>query len=167
MLKVNGYEGNYNCLYIYNDNGEILYKTERPYDLNLEINVNVRNARKLNLDKKDCFEIKTSNTDMFLRNGKDLYIHNSMIDIVNVEEKQALKHNGETNYKNVYTFKLNYLNGEEIKVDSDYYTRTEKTEDRLYRENIASIISKCLYGNKSVSHYEVEELLKKLNITIK
>ena len=55
----------------------------------------------------------------------------------------------------------------EMTIDSDFYTRTEKTEDRLEREKIAEIISSCLYGDKTVSHYEVEALMKKLNITIK
>lgn len=168
MLKVNGYEGNYAQLFIYNDNGEILFKTERPYDLNLNITTNVRNARKIMFNKKDCFEVKTSGENYYLfRNGKDLYIHNSIIDVINVEGKQAFKTHGETNYKDVYTLKLNYLDGTEIKVESDFYTRTEKTKERLYREKLADIISECLYTGKDVSHYEIERMLEKLNITIK
>ena len=93
-----------------------------------------------------------------------MYIHKSIIDIVNVEEKEALRCHGETNYKDVYTFRLQY--GAEFKVESDYYTRTEKTEERLHREKLAKIITECLY-NGHVSHYEVERLLEKLYITIK
>lgn len=168
MLKVNGYEGNYNQLFIYNDSGEILFKTERPYELNLDIKADVRNARKLVFNKKDCFEFKTSANNYYMfRNGKDLYIHNSIIDVITVEEKMAFKTHGETNYKDVYTLKLNYLSGTEIKVESDYYTRTEKTEERLYREKLADIISECLYIGKDVSHYEVERMLEKLDIAIK
>ena len=37
MLKINGYEANYEHLFIY-DGENILYKTERPYELNLEVN---------------------------------------------------------------------------------------------------------------------------------
>lgn len=166
MLKVNGYEGNYNQLFIYDNDGKILFKTETPYDLNLSITAKVRNARKLSLEKHDCFEIKTSGDNGYLfRNGKDLYIHNSVIDVVNVEEKQALKCHGETNYKDVYILKLQ--DGTEIKVESDFYTRTEKTDERLYREKLADIISECLYTGKDISHYEVERMLEKLNITIK
>lgn len=168
MLKVNGYEGNYNRLLIYNDDRVILFQTERPYDLNLDITINIRNARKLMLNKQDCFEVKTSgdNTYLFSRNGKDLYIHNSVIDVVKVEEKKAFESYGETDYKDVYTLKLNYLDGTEIKIDSDYCTRTEKTEERLYREKLADIISECMYSGH-FSHYEIEKLLEKVDITIK
>ena len=52
MLKINGYEANYEHLFIY-DGENILYKTERPYELNLEIEgLTVRNARKINFAKK-------------------------------------------------------------------------------------------------------------------
>ena len=169
MFKINGYEGNYVNIFIYNDNGDILYKTERPNELKLDIPVNIRSARKLAFNKGDCFEIKTSDTERnyIWRNGKDLYIHNSVIDVVNITERLAMKGNGETNYKDVYTLKLHYADGAEIKVDSDFYTRTEKTEERLYREKLAKIISECLYNDKYVSHYEMERILEKLDITIK
>lgn len=167
-MVVNGYVMDYNQFLIYNDNGEILFKTERPYELNLRIDVNIRNARKLSFNKKDCFEIKTSANNRYLRrSGTDLYIHNSIIDVIKVEENKHFEANGETCYKDVYTLKLNYLNGEEIKVESDYYTRTEKTEERLYRERLAEIISECMYDNKSISHFEVEKLLEKVDIIIK
>ena len=165
MLRINGLEINYNQLFIYDDNRKILFKTERPYEINLDLTINIRNARKLSLDKRDCFEIKTSNHDYILRNGKDLYIHNSVINVVGVEEKKCLEVSGETCYKDVYTLKLS--DGTEIKVDSDFYTRTEKTDDRVYREKLVEIISECLYSGKHISHYEVENLLKKLDITIK
>ena len=51
-------------------------------------------------------------------------------------------------------------------VKSDHYTRTEKDTARKEREQLASIINGCLY-NKTVSHYDVEKLLQKLNISIK
>lgn len=166
MLKVNGYEGNYSQLFIYNENGEILFQTERPYNLNLDITTDIRNARKLDLSKQDCFEIKTSLRNSYsLGNGKDLYIPNYVINVVKVEEKPMKTAHGETNYKMVYTLK-NYLNGTKIEAESDYYTRTEKTEDRLYCEKLAEIISECLRG-KSVYYFEVEKMLEKLNITIK
>ena len=165
MLKVNGYEGNYNQLLIYNDNEEILFQTARPYELNISINTDIRSARKLALNKHDCFEIKGDCRWRLTTNGKDLYIHDSVIAVINVEEKVALKCHGETNYKNVYTLELQ--DGSTIKVESDYYIRTEKDDDRLYREKLASIISECMYAGKDISHYEVEQMLKKLNITIK
>lgn len=166
MLKVNGYEGNYNQVLIYNDDGHILFQTERPYELQFEINTNIRNARKLMFNKHDCFEMTTRGAHQHLfRNGKDLYVHNSVIDVLEVHKKEALKHNGETNYKDVYTLKLQ--DGTEVKVESDYYTRTEKTDERLYREKLAEIISECLWGNHQVSHYEVAKMLEKLDITIK
>lgn len=165
MLKINGYEGNYNHLFIYNDDGKILYQTERPYELKLDLTINVRCARKINFSKKDCFEIKASENNGVLRNGKDLYIHNSIVNVINVEEKQVFKTHGETNYKDVYTLKLQ--NGTEMKVECDYFTRTEKTDERLHREKLAKIISECMYSGNDVSHYEVERMLEKLNITIK
>ena len=164
MLKVNGYEGNYNSLYIYNDDAQILFQTNRPYELNIVINATIRSARKLILNKHDCFEIKTSGDRLFT-NGKDLYVHDSVIAVLGVEEKVALKCHGETNYKDVYTLELR--DGSTIKVESDYYTRSEKDDDRLYREKLASIMSECMYTGKDVSHYEVEEMLKRLNITIR
>lgn len=164
MLKINGYEGNYDQLFIYNDDAHILFQTTRPYELNIDINVPIRNARKLILNKHDCFEITNRNFRSFT-NGKDLYIHDSVIAVLGVEEKVALKCHGETNYKNVYTLELQ--DGSTIKVESDYYIRTEKDDDRLFREKLASIISECMYTGKDVSHYEVEEMLKKLDITIK
>lgn len=51
-------------------------------------------------------------------------------------------------------------------VKSDYYTRTEKDEARREREKIAEIINTCLY-NKTVSHFDIENIMKKLNISIK
>lgn len=51
-------------------------------------------------------------------------------------------------------------------VKSDYYTRQEKDPARVEREKIAEVINTCLH-NKSLSHYDVENLLKKLNISIK
>ena len=167
MLKVNNYEGNYNRLFIYNDEGTILFQTRRPYELNFGIEVSIRNARKPVFTKHDCFEIKTpygEHSGLFT-NGKDLYIHNSIIHVISKEEKVALKCHGETNYKDVYTLAL--PDRTIIKVESDYYTRTEKDDARLYREKLASIISECMYTGKYVSHYEVEEMLKKLDITIK
>ena len=166
MLKVNGYEGNYNQVFIYNDDAHILFQTVRPNELNINITADIRGARKIMLNKHDCFEIKTSGDGYHLfRNGKDLYVHNSIVDVVAVTEKVSMKCHGETNYKDVYTLKLQ--DGTEVNVESDYYTRTEKTEERLYREQLADIISKCLYSGKYVSHYEVEKLLEKLDITIK
>lgn len=165
MLKINGYEVDYNQVFIYDDNGMILFKTIRPDTLNLDLTINIRSARKLTLSKRDCFEIKSSNHDYIFRNGKDLYIHISVVDVVGIEEKMCLEANGETCYKDVYTLRLQ--DGTETKVDSDFYTRIEKTDDRLYREKLAQIISDCMYGEKRISHYEVERLLEKLDITIK
>lgn len=168
-MTINGYAGNYNQLMIYNDNEEILFTTERPNELLIDITVPVRSARKLLMNKRDCFEIRSdgNNTYLFGRNGKDLYVHTSVIDVVNVEEKVSLKCYGETCYKDVYTLRLNYLDGSEIKVESDYYTRTEKTEDRQYRERLAEIITECLFDRHHVSHYEVERMLSVLDIRIK
>ena len=54
-----------------------------------------------------------------------------------------------------------------ILITSPYYTRIEKDTARQDREKLAKIISGCLYSGKTVSHYEVENLLEKLNISIK
>lgn len=167
-MKLNGYEVNYNQVFIYDDNCNILFQTERPVDLKITLEAPIRNARKLMLNKGDCFEVKTSGRSYsFMRNGKDLYIHNSFVDVVKVEERVAFNSNGETNYKNYYTLRMCWSDNSEVEAQCDFYTRTEKTEERTDREKLAEIISSCLYGNKYVSHYEVEEMLKKLNITIK
>jgi hypothetical protein len=54
----------------------------------------------------------------------------------------------------------------EFIVKSDYYTRAEKDEARTEREKIAEIINSCLY-NKTLSHYDIEKIMEKLNITVK
>lgn len=51
-------------------------------------------------------------------------------------------------------------------VKSDYYTKTEKDPERITRENIAEIINTCLH-NKTISHYDVANIMQKLNISIK
>ncbi|MBR3600249.1 MAG: hypothetical protein IKL53_10290 [Lachnospiraceae bacterium] len=166
MFKINGIEGNYYRVFIYDENGNIVFQTERPSDMHISIDVPLRNARKINFAKGDCFDINSDGGQyMFFRNGKDLYIPTSVLKVIKVEEKVAFKCSGETNYKNYYT--IVDANGTEYTVESDYYTRCEKTDERLYREKLAKIISSCLYSNKTVSHYEVEELLKKLDISIK
>lgn len=50
-------------------------------------------------------------------------------------------------------------------VKSDYYTRVKKDAARIEREKIAEIINSCLY-NKTVSHYDVEKIMEKLNISL-
>lgn len=54
---------------------------------------------------------------------------------------------------------------EKITVSGYGYSRTEKTEDRKNREDLAAVLSKAL--NKSISHYDVEKLLEVVNITLK
>jgi hypothetical protein len=165
-MTVNKYAGNYNHVYIYNNDGVILFQTANPDNLNFNLTINIRHARKLILNKQDCFDIKTSDDGFSMfRNGKDLYIHNSIVDVVKVEEVVALQASGAIAYHDVYTLRLQ--DGTQRMVKSDYYTRTEKTNERLYREKLAGIISECLFSGKHVSHYEVEEMLKRLEITIK
>lgn len=229
MFKINGTETNYNNVYIY-DGENILFQTCRPYELNIEVNgLTIRNARKINFDKSDVFEVKSENkNDGLFRNGKDLYIPVSVISVKSITEKKHNEIHGETNYKNIYVLefhceafrwnthyeKLNDfppdmtiekydINGKwgsgyskehnmydvhedpitgktwvskqyltydvmtEITIESDYYTRTEKTDERIEREKIANIISSCMYGTNSISHYEVERIMEKLNISIK
>lgn len=106
MLKINGYEANYNNLYIY-EGENILFTTSRTHELTLELDgLNIRNARKINFAKGDIFEVKTSDTSKLFRNGKDLYIPSSIISVESVTEKKHFEHDGETNFKNVYVMKL-------------------------------------------------------------
>lgn len=229
-MKINNYTANYNNIFIY-DGEKIVFETCRPGDIDLELfGLEIRSARKANFSKNDCFEMKACKNNEYrsFTNGKDLYIPVSIFELVSVEEKKHMEHDGEKNYKNVYTFKLNCdaykytkhwekvtdlpkdmplsqydANGKfgggfskdcnmydfstnyktkeeyitkkwltydavtELVIDSDYYTRTEKDDDRLEREKIADILSSCLYSGKTVSHYEVSEILKKLDVTIK
>ena len=63
-MKINGYEANYNNLFIY-DGENIIFETCRPDDINLELfDVEIRNARKANFAKNDCFEMKSTETDL-------------------------------------------------------------------------------------------------------
>lgn len=164
MLKVNGYQTNYKQLYIYNDKGEILYQTERPYELDINLKADVRSARKLNFNKGDCFEYKTNTESYSKANGKDLYVHNSYIDVIKVKEKKHFEAHGETCYKDIYTLKLQ--DDTKIEVESNFYTRYEYTQDRINGEQIAEIMSSCIFkGN--ISYYEVERMLEKLDIKIK
>ena len=228
-LKINGYEANYNNILIY-DGENIIFQTCRPNDINLELfEIDIRNARKINFSKGDCFETKSNEkSDSYFRNGKDLYVPASIFELVSKVEKLAFNTNGEKNYKDTYTFKLNckaykynqhfekitdlpekmplieydpngkfgsgysknfnmydtatnYKTGEtyvmkrwltydtvnELVIDCDYYTRTEKSPERLEREKIANILTSCVYSGKTISHYEVEKMLEKVNITIK
>lgn len=106
MLKINGYEANYNNLFIY-EGENILYTTSRVYDLKFELEgLKIRNARKINFAKADIFDVKTSDKNSFFKNGKDLYIPSSVISVESVTEKEVFEHDGETNYKNVYALKL-------------------------------------------------------------
>ena len=66
MLKINGYTAEYHHLYIYDDDSNILFQTQRPYQLDLNIIADVRSARKLMFNKKDCFEIKTQDNRSYL-----------------------------------------------------------------------------------------------------
>ena len=50
-------------------------------------------------------------------------------------------------------------------VQSDYYTRQDKDAARVEREKIAEIMKEIT--RESISHYDVERLLTKLNISIK
>lgn len=168
MLTIKEYVANYTQVYIYNDDGEILFQTERPYELQFDLNIDkIRCARKLTFAKQDCFEIKSSKDFISLTNGKDLYIHNSFVDVINTKEELKFNSHGEKDYKDIYTLKLNCNNGEEIEVESDFYTRTELSPERQMQEKIAAIITDCLYGNKNVNHYEVEKIMEYLDITIK
>lgn len=227
-FKINDYVANYNNLFIYDENGNILFNTCRPYDIDLEIkDLEIRSARKLNFSKMDVFEIKAEKNE-WNRNGKDLYIPCTIISVESVTEKLESNHDGQKNYQNIYSLKLhcdayrwerhiekvtdlpnnmplkdydpngifsdgyskerntysigkNYKTKEtciykrwltydkiiEIELKSDFYTRTEKDEARLYREQIAEIMTELGYNNKPISHYEVARFMEKLNITIK
>lgn len=47
----------------------------------------------------------------------------------------------------------------------DYISRIKKDADREQRDRIAEIMTECTHG--SISHYDVEKMLEKLNITIR
>lgn len=107
-MKINGNAANYNNLFIYDNNG-IIFETCRPNDIDIELSdLEIRNARKANFDKNDCFEMKSikNNDYRYYANGKDLYIPASIFELVSVEEKMHMQHDGEKNYKNTYTFIL-------------------------------------------------------------
>ena len=227
-MKINGYEANYNNLFIY-DGNEIVFQTCRMYDMNLRLDgLNIRNARKIDFSKNDCFTVKSQNNDLLWRNGKDLYIPASVISVKEKNEVLSLDTNGEKtfiyeyilefhckaetvtkHYEKVtdlpanmpltdydasgkwgsgfswnYTMYDTYQNFKtkethiakhwltldainEYKVRADYIHRSEKTEERAEREKIAELLSSCLYNNHHVSHYEVERIMEKFNISIK
>lgn len=108
-MKINNFTANYNNLFVY-DGENIIFETCRPNDIDIELlNIEIRSARKANFTKNDCFEMKSTknNEYRYFSNGKDLYIPVSIFELISVEEKEHLKHDGETNYKNTYCFKIN------------------------------------------------------------
>lgn len=228
-MKINGIDTNYDAMYIYNPENGVIFKTVRPYDWEIELEgLAIRNARKINFAKGDCFTVATDEKDRFYgRNGKDLYIPDSILEVVSITEKQAATISGETNYKNVYELRVHcaahqwiehreiienfpektpiteydprgvwgegyrrntntyhiftHWKTNETKVvkqwltwdtitsatlESDYYTRSEKTADRIEREKIAAAINDALNG-KRISHYDVEKLLEVVDIKVK
>ena len=50
-------------------------------------------------------------------------------------------------------------------IESDYYTRSEKDNNRVEREKIADLMTNAC--NVHISHYDVARMLKMLNISIK
>ena len=55
----------------------------------------------------------------------------------------------------------------EMLIESTRYTRTEKDAERVKREKIADIMNENKIFYKDVSHYEIENLLKHFNVTLK
>ncbi len=107
-MKINNFAANYNNLFIY-DGERIVFETCRLNDLELDLfGIEIRNARKANFSKNDCFEMKSTKNNEYrcFTNGKDLYIPVSVFELISIEEKEASKHDGEINYKKTYSFKL-------------------------------------------------------------
>lgn len=107
-MKINGLLANYNNIFIY-DGEQIVFETCRPNDIDIELfDIEIRSARKANFSKNDCFELKSikNNEYRYYANGKDLYIPASLFELVSVEEKLQMQHDGEKDYKNTYIFKL-------------------------------------------------------------
>lgn len=149
MFTINGIETNYNNLFIYNAAGDILYTTHRPYDMNIIIDgVTVRNARKINYSKMDIFEAKTSGKDDFLytRNGKDLYIPNTIFEVVKSYEKLHFEHDGEKDYKTIYEIKL-HCNV------TRWNKHMEKVADLAPNQELKTYDENGIFSNKYSKHH--------------
>jgi hypothetical protein len=96
--------------------------------------------------------------------GKDK--KHAVISTFDTTDNAFFKRSGQAAEKGIIKHYLQDVIYNDFIVKSDYYTRTEKDEARREREKIADIINTCLY-NKTVSHFDVENIMKKLNISIK
>lgn len=111
-----------NMLHIYNENG-VIFETVRNFETTLidgeKLKTDyatgdiyavdfgeIRNARTINFNKKDCFFVKRRDAKSY-QNNTDLYIHTNFINAVFVGEKIASQLKDETNYLRVFelTFK--------------------------------------------------------------
>ena len=96
--------------------------------------------------------------------GKDK--KHAVISTFDTSDNVYYKRSGKPAEKGIIKYYFQDVIYNDFIVKSDYYTRTEKYEARREREKIADIINTCLY-NKTVSHFDVEKIMERLNITVK
>lgn len=107
-----------------------------------------------------------------LRDGETFGSHygkdkaHAVISIFDTSESTYHRIKGAPAEKGILKHYLEDVEYTEFIIKSDYYTRSEKDEARAEREKIAEIINSCLY-NKTLSHYDVQQIQEKLNISIK
>ena len=97
--------------------------------------------------------------------------HNNSYETVNAEELKRINARRralglpEENY-NLRHWVFEYQDITENYYTSDYITRVEKDSARVDREKIAEALNAAL-GHDKLSHYDVDKLLKVVNITLK
>ena len=156
-MKINNATANYNNLFVYDENG-IIYKTSRPNDIDIELHdIEIRTARKENFKKGDFFEMKSQdNGYRCFANGKDLYIPSLAFELVKKEEVLHHQHDGEKDFKDVYTFK--------IKCKANKYTKhVEKVTDLPKDMQLSEYDPNGKFGggfSKTCNMYDISENFK-------
>lgn len=130
------------------------------------------------LNFKNGFEYNEVNSEKMLVDGKwtlpsgakwhTMGDYNNTYDVISKDQSEFYKkrHPDSPEYNLVHwtierkTASTNYYS-------SETYHRIEKTEDRKEREKLADILNSALGSSSHLSHYDIEELLKVVDIKIK
>ena len=141
-------------------NGEKSYLTLYRFNF-----ANVQTVREPKIERIICDNYTLKDGEKFGSHyGPDK--EHAVISTFDTSESIFIKRADKPAEKGILKHYLENVSYSEFIVKSDYYTKTEKDAARVEREKLAEIMTGCLRGT-SISHYDVENLLKKLNISIK
>lgn len=127
--------------------------------------VNVQTVKEPKIDRVICDNYTLKDGEKFgSYYGPDK--DHAIISTFDTSESIFIKKAGKPAEKGILKHYLEDVQYKELIVKSDYYTKTEKDAARIEREKLAEIMTACLH-NTSFSHYDIERLLQKLNISIK